>query len=123
MSQFPALKPSARAFTPGLPPVTSFQSLSGKETRVVTGSVAFGHTASLTFQNLQEPAVKSILDHFYGQQGTVLSFTLPAATWAGWTEYTAGVAADQKWRYSSQPTVTAVSPGIMTVAVELVALA
>jgi hypothetical protein len=123
MSQFPALRPSGRRFTPGLPPVTSFQSLSGKETRVVTGSVAFGHTASLTFQNLLEPAVKSILDHFYGQQGTVLSFTLPSATWAGWTEYTVGVAADQKWRYSSQPDITAVSPGIMSVSVRLVSLA
>ena len=123
MSQFPALRPSARSFTPGLPPVTSFQSLSGKETRVVTGSVAFGHTASLEFQNLQEPAVKSILNHFYGQQGTVLSFTLPAAVWAGWAEYTVGVAADQKWRYSGQPNITAVSPGIMSVSVELVSLA
>ena len=87
------------------------------------GNTMFGHTASLTFGNLQEAAVKTILEHFYAQQGTVLSFELPPDVWAGWTEYTAGVAADQQWRYTGQPKIKAVSPGIMTVSVELVALA
>ena len=86
------------------------------------GNTMHGHTASLTFTNLQEAAVKTILEHFYGQQGTVLSFQLPADVWAGWTEYTAGVAADQQWRYIGPPNIKAVSPGIMTVSVELISL-
>ena len=88
----------------------------------MTGSVASGHTASLTFQNLQEPAVKSILDHFYGQRDSAELY-FAVCYLGGLTEYTAGVVADQKWRYSEQPNITAVSPGIMTVSVQLVALA
>ena len=50
MSQFPALRPSGRSFTPGMVPVSTFASLSGKETRVILGDTMHGHTVSLTFK-------------------------------------------------------------------------
>lgn len=123
MSQFPAIKPSARSFTPGMLPVNSFASVSGKETRVIMGDTMHGHTVSLSFSNLQEPAVQQITDHWYGQQGTALAFTLPVDVWAGWAEYASAVTANQQWRYTGAPSVEAVSPGIMNLSVELVALA
>ena len=123
MSQFPSLRPTKRVFNPGDLPVSSFRSISGKETRVLTGDTFHNHSADLTFENLQESAASSILEHFYNQKGTFLQFTLPSAVWAGWTEYTIAVDSTQKWRYAGRPTVTAVSPSIMTVSVNLVALA
>lgn len=123
MSQFPALKPSSRSFTLGMVPVNSFASVSGKETRVILGDTMHGHTVSLSFSNLQEPAVKQITDHWYGQQGTALAFSLSSAVWAGWAEYASAISANQQWRYTGAPKVQAVSPGIMNLSVELVALA
>ena len=123
MSQFPALKPASRSFTPGMVPVQSFASMSGKETRVILGDTMHGHSVSLSFSNLQEPAVKQITDHWYNRQGTALDFTLPADVWAGWAQYSSAITAGQKWRYGSQPQVSAVKLGIMNVSVELVSLA
>lgn len=123
MSQFPSIKPSSRGFTPGVLPVNSFASVSGKETRVIMGDTMHGHSVSLDFQNLQEPAAKQITDHWYEQQGTALAFTLPADIWAGWSQYSSAITAGQSWRYASQPKISAVSPGIMKVSVELISLA
>ena len=123
MSQFPAIKPSSRAFTPGRLPVNSFVSVSGKETRVIMGDTMHGHSLSLNFQNLLEVAAKQIIDHWYGQQGTVLAFTLPSDVWAGWAQYSSAITAGQNWRYASQLKVSAVSPGIMNLSVELISLA
>ena len=119
---FPALKPSRRSFTPGLVPMTSFRSMSGKETRVITGSVPVSHSCSIGFQNIGEDTAKQILDHWYGRQGTALAFTLPAEVWAGWSDYLSAVTAEQEWRYAEVPQIESVSPGIMTAAVQLVAL-
>ena len=123
MSQFPAVRPASRNFTPGMLPVSSFASVSGKETRVIMGDTMHGHAISLSFANLQEPVVKQITDHWYGQQGTALAFTLPAAVWAGWTQYSSAITVGQQWRYTGPPAIEAVSPGIMNVSVELVSLA
>ena len=123
MSQFPAIRPASRSFTPGMLPVNSFASISGKETRVIMGDTMHGHVISLSFANLQEPAVKQITDHWYGRQSTALDFTLPADVWAGWTEYSSATTSGQKWRYTGQPKIEGVSPGIMNVSVELVSLA
>ena len=123
MSQFPAIKPASRSFTPGMVPVESFASMSGKETRVILGDTMHGHSVSLSFTNLQEAAAKQIIDHWYNRQGTALDFTLPADVWAGWAQYSAAITSGQTWRYTGQPKVAAVSPGIMNVSVELLALA
>ena len=123
MSQFPAIKPSSRSFTPGMVPVQSFASMSGKETRVILGDTMHGHSISLSFSNLQEPAVKQITDHWYNRQGTALDFTLPFDVWAGWSQYSSATTDGQKWRYAAQPEISAVTLGIMNVSVELVSLA
>ena len=123
MSQFPAIKPASRSFTPGMVPVQSFASMSGKETRVILGDTMHGHSVSLSFTNLQEAAAKQIIDHWYNRQGTALDFTLPSDVWAGWSQYSSATTSGQKWRYTAQPQIEAVSPSIMNVSVELVSLA
>lgn len=119
---FPALKPSSRSFRPGDVPVTVFRSLSGKETRIVTGSQPSAHGVRIGYQNVTEAAASSILAHWYAMQGTALAFTLPPEIWAGWTEYLAGASANQYWRYSQSPEIKAVSPSIMGISVQLVSV-
>ena len=123
MSQFPAIKPSSRRFTLGVVPVSTFASMSGKETRVILGDTMYGHAVQVTFSNLKEDVGQQVTDHWAGRQGTALAFTLPSALWAGWTVYTSVVTDSQQWRYKAEPRITAVSPGIMNLSVELVALA
>lgn len=122
MSQFPALQPSSRQFEPGTVPVSTFMSLAGKETRIITGANAVSHSVSLSFANVSEQVVSQVMSHWYGRQGMALSFTLPSAVWAGWIDYTAAVGQSQEWRYESAPKVTAVSPSIMSLSVQLVSL-
>ena len=122
MSQFPALQPSSRSFVPGATPVSTYVSLAGKETRVITGADPVAHSLSLSFANVSESVARQIMTHWYGRQGTALSFLLPNAVWAGWADYVAGVGANQKWRYTAAPSVAAVSPGIMSLSLELIAV-
>ena len=119
---FPALKPSSRRFAPGIVPVSTFKAMSGKETRVITGSAPVSHSCSISFKNISEAMVKQVLDHWYERQGTALAFTLPPEVWAGWSDYLAAVNAEQEWRYESVPAINAVSPGIMSVSVQLVSV-
>ena len=122
MSQFPGLKPNSRSVTVGNWPVASFVAMSGKETRILTGGQPSSDTLSLGFKNIQEPAVKQILDHYLAQAGTFFSFTLPDAVWVGWTGAREIMASTTKWRYTAPPSVKAVAPGIMDITVELVSL-
>ena len=123
MSQFPDLKPTGRSFTPGVVPVSTFQALSGREMRVILGDTMHGHSLQLSFSNIQEAVVQQILSHWYACLGTALDFTLPSNVWAGWAEYSSAITPGQKWRYTGQPSVEGVSPGIMNVSVELISLA
>ena len=122
MSQFPALQPSSRQFAPGSVPVSTFTSIAGKETRVITGANAVAHTVSLSFANVSENVAKQIMTHWYGRQGVALAFTLPSALWAGWVDYTSAVEQSQEWRYQSAPSIAAVSPGIMNLSVQLISV-
>ena len=123
MSQFPDLKPAGRSFTPGVVPVSTFQAMSGREMRVILGDTMHGHSLQLSFSNIQEAVVQQILSHWYACLGTALDFTLPPNVWAGWAEYSSAITPGQKWRYTGQPSVEGVSPGIMNVSVELISLA
>lgn len=123
MSQFPDLKPASRSFTPGVVPVSTFQAMSGREMRVILGDTMHGHSLQLSFSNIQEAVVQQILSHWYACLGTALDFTLPSNVWAGWAQYSSAITPGQKWRYTGQPSVEGVSPGIMNVSVELISLA
>ena len=122
MSNFPSVVPSGRVFTGGQIPTTAYKSMSGKETRILLSDKWIEHRLSLTFSNVLETGVQSIMDHWENRVGEYASFSLPSTVWRGWSKYTAAVSSSQKWRYESRPEVTAVSPGIMTVTVALVSV-
>ena len=122
MSQFPALQPASRSFVPGAVPVSTFTSIAGKETRIILGASAVSHLISLSFINVSEAVARQVISHWHGRQGIALAFTLPAAVWAGWSDYVAAVDQSQQWRYQEAPGVETVSPGIMSLSVQLVSV-
>lgn len=123
MSDFPAIKPTARSFTPGKLPESTFKSLSGKETRVIFADKYSGHKLSLSFVGMTEAEADAITQHYLNSMGTAMEFELPVEVWAGWMLYGTLVKGGQKWRYEAPPSIETIAPSIMTIGVQLVGLA
>ena len=62
--QFPAIKPSARSFTPGTYPSTDFESLDGTKTHIRFGNRSVNATLSLSFSNISDENVVDILVNY-----------------------------------------------------------
>jgi hypothetical protein len=122
ITAFPSLAPTARAWTPGVQPVTNFTSMSGYEVRVMLGADPIGTSLSLTFENLKEASIKQITDHFTLAKGVYEVFSLPAAVFAGMSTYSQVTPSGQSWRYAAAPSISWVGPGVGSVSVELVAV-
>lgn len=123
MSTFPAIKPSSRAWTPGVRAQTLYQSLDGIEIRFVHGSRVTGQRLSLVFENLTDSEGLSITNHYAANGTTYGTFDLPSAVFAGMTSYSHTNEATNAWRYSAPPQVSYITPGYQTVTVELLGVA
>lgn len=122
IANFPSLAPTTRAWTPGIPPSSRFSSLNGKEVRILHGTTPVNTTLVLQFENLTEANAKLITDHYELARGPFEIFSLPAQVYAGLSVYNNIQPALTNWRYSTTPSVTYPSPGIVSVSVELVAV-
>lgn len=122
ISAFPAVKPSSRAWTPGSFPITSFNTLSGNETRILLGAKPVGTSLSMTFSNLRENVIAQITDHFFAAKGSFETFGLPAEVFAGMSSYGGVTPSGFSWRYGGAPSVDWVAPGIGNVSVSLLAV-
>lgn len=121
MALFPALQPSSRVFSPGDYPHTSFPTMSGKANRVRHSTVMLGSRLQLSFVAISQTDMLAIKAHYDVQQGTYLSFPLPAILTDGLT------AADftltgYAWRYVEPPQVEDFCPQLHTVSVVLESL-
>lgn len=119
---FPGLKPNARAWTPGQPPMSALASMAGYEVRVRHGNTAVGQQLALSFSNLLDVEGRQITDHYALAQGSFEVFDLPPEVFAGMASYGHVKPADSKWRYASPPNVEYQAPGIQSVSVNLVAV-
>ena len=122
ITAFPAIEPSSRAWVPGSQPVQSFATLSGFESRVMLGAEPVGTSLQMSFNNLKEVVALSITDHYVKAKGTFETFALPAAVFAGMTDYGKVTPEGHTWRYASAPSIDWVSPGIANVGVSFVAV-
>jgi len=120
MTAFPALEPSARSWTPGAKPVSTFTSSSGREIRFRLGSTSVNQRLTLAFTNVPEADGKLITDHFEAVSGVFESFTVPAQVFAGMNSYSYTLASGNEWRYAGPPNVVYDPPGYQTVTVELI---
>jgi|DEB19_MinimDraft_3_1074340.scaffolds.fasta_scaffold06040_3 hypothetical protein len=104
MTTFPTITPSGRTFTPGEYPHTPFTTISGWQTRVRHSNVMLASQVRLTFTEITEASMLSILSHYQGQLGTFDSFDLPSTVWAGATPSHYQLT-NYLWRYIDPPTV------------------
>lgn len=122
VANFPAIAPTARSWTPGARPLSTYSSLSGYEVRVQHGNTSIGTSLSLSFANLTEAIGKQITDHYLTAQGSFETFALPAEVFAGMSNYDYITPSGTIWRYAGPPSVSYVAPGIQSVSVELMAV-
>jgi hypothetical protein len=90
--------------------------------RVRYGSAVVGTTLTLAFDNVLEADAHAVTQHFAGEGGMYGVFDLPSSIYAGMTNAGDVQPSGTKWRYARSPSVVYVSPGIASVAVELVAV-
>ena len=120
MATFPAIEPSTRALTFGDYPQLTYQGVSGGNVRFLQGSSRVDQILSLGYQYLTEADATLILDHFSGQEGTLLAFDLPLAIWAGYSSPPIN-SIDYEWRYARPFEVAIPAPLRYNMTIELVA--
>lgn len=119
MATFPALQPSSRAWVPGGFGITTAQALSGVQIRISHTSVRFGDQLQLVFGNRTEEDSLAITNHYISQSGGRDAFSLPAAVFAGLTQYSSIVSPNNRWIYKQAPQVEYGPPDIHTITVDL----
>lgn len=118
---FPALKPTARSYTPGTYPQTEFKALNGATTILRYGNRRVDSELNLTFQNTTDANAALVLA-LYEQVTAVdnwVTFTANdgsvGASAALATYIQESGASGLRWRFAEPPSVTSIVPGISTV--------
>mgnify|MGYP003121378895 FL=1 len=121
MADFPSLEPTTRAYGLGDTPQVLFDGISGVGVRFKQGSDRVDQLLSLGYEYLTESEAKQIIDHYNGQQGSLIAFDLPSVVWSGYTTPPVS-SSDYQWRYASAFDVSIASPLRYYINVELVAI-
>ena len=126
-TQFPAIAPSSRTFTPGRFPSTDFESLDGTKTHIRFGNKRVNATMTLGFSNLSESEVWDIIENYEKVNGTWdnLEFFndkgLQGLHTNDLIREIRGTYTGLTWRYSAPPTVTSTFNGLSNVSCSFVA--
>lgn len=123
MADFPSLTPTARSFQLGEYPVKTYRALSGATIRRSFGNKPFGYTLDLEFANVPEATVNAICDHYNGQGGGTLGFTVPATVFSGYSSTLQGkvrTPAGIEWLYAEPPSITSSLRDLSTITIKLV---
>lgn len=123
MADFPSIRPSSRQYTPGQFPSKTYRGLSGATVKRVFGNKAFGHTIELQFNNISDISTKALLDHYYGQNGSIDRFSLSEEAMAGMSTELKGVVkapTNISWEYAEPPSVESTFNGRSNVTVRLI---
>lgn len=130
------IKPSSRQFTIGDYPTKTFRSLSGAIVKRSFGNKASGYRLELTFENVAQPVVVAIYDHYHGQKGVTNGFAIPASLFSGYDQDQNFLPGDQRydnriisrinsnpgisWFYEQAPQIESVTLALSNVTVTLI---
>ena len=118
MANFPSLRPRTRALTLGDIPQQQYIGTSGGEVRFKQGTSYIAQRLTIGYELITESESQQIIDHYAGQQGSLLPFDLPAVIWDGYT--TAPVSSvSYQWRYTGPFTVDIAAPRRYNITIEL----
>jgi hypothetical protein len=98
MADFPSLEPTSRTWLMGDYPQLVHSGASGGEVRFIQGSDRVGQRLTLGYEYLTESEAQQILDHFEGQQGSIVAFDLPSIIWDGYSSPPVS-SSEYQWRY------------------------
>jgi hypothetical protein len=118
MATFPSLAPQSRSLILGDIPQQFYAGTNGNDVRFKQGSSYIAQQLNLGYEYLTESEAQQILDHYAGQQGSLIPFDLSAAVWAGYTTPPVSSLSYQ-WRYMSTPDVGIASPKRYNLSIEL----
>lgn len=118
MATFPSLAPRTRSLTLGDIPQQVYTGSSGGDVRFKQGSDFIAQRLTLGYEYLTESEAQQILDHYAGQQGSLIPFDVSAAVWGGYTTPPVSSASYQ-WRYTGSPDVGVASPIRYNLTIEL----
>ena len=106
MAIFPEIEPSTRSYDLGDFTMSRVAGFGGGEVRFFHGGDdPIGHDATLTFELISGAELEEIREHYRGQDGGHVSFTLPAITWQGHPD--GGILPEaSRWKYTSPPEET-----------------
>ena len=104
MATFPTLTPATRTFTPGEYPHTPYLTLSNLNRRVLHSSAMVASTLRVTFLQLSQADMLSVVSHYQGQQGAFLPFAIPSSLLQGVTAADFTITGYQ-WRYIEPPQI------------------
>lgn len=118
MATFPALRPRTRSLTLGDTPQLEYAGPSGGLVRFKQGTAYIAQRLSLGYEYITESESQQILDHYAGQQGSMIPFDVPAIVWDGYTAAPVDSASYQ-WRYVGPAEVGIASPKRYNLSIEL----
>ena len=118
MATFPALTPNERSLSYGDYPQGTYEAISGSNVRFRYGSDRVVQRLSLNYRFITEAEMQLLLDHYEGQQGSLISFVLSANVWAGYTVVPVA-AVDYEWRYVNTFQVETTAPARYNTTIEL----
>lgn len=117
MAVFPAIEPATREIGFGDYPQQNHDGVSGVGVRFLYGSNRVNQTLALGWINLAETDLYLILNHYTGQDGTMLPFSLPSVIWSGFV--TPPIGGEYQWRYADQIGIEPAAPLTYNVSVQL----
>jgi hypothetical protein len=118
MATFPSLAPRTRSLSLGDIPQQVYRGTSGGEVRFKQGSAYIAQRLTLGYEYLTESEAQQILDHYAGQEGSLIPFDVSAAVWGGYTTPPVS-SVSYKWRYTGAFDVSIASPRRYSLTVEL----
>lgn len=118
MATFPSLTPRTRSLTLGDVPQQLYRGVSGGEVRFKQGNSYIAQTLNIGYEYLTESEAQQILDHYAGQQGSLLPFDLSAEIWSGYTTPPVSSILYQ-WRYSGPFDVSIAAPKQYNINIEM----
>ena len=98
MAVFPSLEPTSRSLLYGDYPQLTHEGLSGGDVRFLQSTDRVAQRLTLGYEYLTEAEAQSLLDHYEGQQGSIIPFDLSSSVWAGYSSAPVS-ASDYQWRY------------------------
>lgn len=119
-----AIRPSSRSFTPGDYPTKTYRSLSGKTMRRSFGSRPTNFQLTLGFNAVPEATLKAIIDHYNGQYGSLVGFTMPKEMFAGLSADVYALfqnPSNTSWFYVESPQIESVFGSRSNITITLVA--